>query len=155
MEEEINNRELIITPETPEPIQEQPKKGETKMSETDLRNMSIEELEAELKRRKEEEAKPKFVLDENDPSNLAKFLQTDELLPLSQMLNTYALDKAIAKYPGKLTKFAYLKDGDRKPTTDKEKVKYIHIVSVDGEYVVDEEVNICSFDAFPIILAKV
>ena len=173
MEEETGN-ECLINPEPqateqptnpqpttkPDPEQNQeatktPKQEEKKMSEADLNKFSVEELQAALEAKKAEEAKPKFVLDENDPSNLVKFLQQDEMLPLAKVMNEYAVDKAIAKYPGKLTKFAYLKDEDRKPTTDKEKVRYIHIVSVDGEYVVDELVDICSFDAFPIILEKI
>ena len=168
MEEESNNSELLINTEpqateqpinpqpTPQPNSE-PKQEEKKMSESevDLSKLSLEELQAEIEKRKQEEARPNFVLDENDPSNLAKFLQQDEMLPLTKILNAYAVDRAIAKYPGKLTKFAYLKDEDRKPTIDKEKVHYIHIVSVDGEYVVDKTVSRTSFDAFPVILEKI
>lgn len=160
MEEETNNNELLITEppeiETPAPKQEETKKQEEKkMNEIDLSKFSQEELQAAIEKKKAEEAKPKFVLDENDQSNLAKFLQHDGMLPLAKMQNAYATDKAIAKYPGKLTKFAFLKDEDRKPTTDKEKVHYIHIVSVNEEYVVDEWVSNTSFDTFTIILEKI
>ena len=163
--EETYNSELLITQEITQPTietlaprqeaQETQKHEEKKMSEIDLSKFSLEELQAALEKKKAEEAKTKFELDENDPSNLAKFLQQDKMLSCHMAMGGYMADKSIAKYPGKLTKFAYLKDEDRKPTTDKEKVHYIHIVSVDGEYVVDEWVSNCSFESFPIILEKV
>ena len=160
MEEETNNSELIIETENqpnPEPKQEEAKQEEKKkMSDVDLSKLSLEELQAAIEKKKaEEKAKNKFTPNENDPSDLAKFIQTKEMLPLAKCLNVYALDRTIAEYPGKLTKFAYLKDENREPTTDKEKVRYIHIVSVDGECVIDAWVSNISFDAFPIILKKI
>jgi len=168
MEEETNNSELLINtepqateqPTNPQPTTEtNPEPTETKNQEEqtmreDLSKFSVEELQAALEAKKAEKVKPQFELDENDPSNLAKFLQQDEMLPLTKILNVYAVDRAIAKYPGKLTKFTYLKDEDRKPTTNKENVHYVHIVSVDGEYVVDALVSRTS-DAFSVILEKI
>ena len=173
MEEETNNSELLINTEpqtteqptnpqpptqpNPEPKQEatEPQKQEeTKMSEIDLSKLSLEELQAAIEKKKAEEAKPKFELDENDPSNLAKFLQGQFLLPLLNNLNAYAMSRTIAKYPGKLTKFAFMKTREGAATNNKHEVTEIHIVSVNGEYVVDKYIS-DTYDGFDEILKKI
>ena len=172
MEEETNNELLINTepqateqptnpqPTTetnPEPNQEATetqKQEEKKMSDADLSKYSLEELQAAIEKKKAEEAKPKFELDENDPSNLARFLQSQFLLPLLNNLNAYAMSRTIAKYPGKLTKFAFMKTREGTATNDKHEVTEIHIVSVNGEYVVDKYIS-NTYDGFDEILEKI
>ena len=165
MEEETNNSELLINPTTeptqPTPApdtevkQEQsttPKTEETKMSEVDLSQFSAEELQAALEKKKAEEAKPKFVLDENDPSNLARFLMDNIAIRLGG--NSFTLGNEIAKYPGKLTKFCWMYDENDKRTNDKTKVTTIHVVSVFEDYVI--ETNVISPEpAFSKILSKI
>ncbi len=160
MEEETGN-ECLINPEpqateqptnpqpttqpNPEPKQEAtkpPKQEEKKMSEADLIKFSVEELQAALEAKKAEEAKPKFVLDENDPSNLAKFCKwQDEEHPLAAALRK-TLDsdgdvRSVIKYPGKLTKFCWMYTKDNKRTTNKDECDTARIVSVHEDYVIN------------------
>ena len=153
MDEETCN-ELLITTEpqeteqttnpqpttqpNPEPKQEAtkpPKQEEKKMSEADLIKFSVEELQAAIEKKKAEEAKTKFVLDENDPSNLAKFCKwQDEEHPLAAALRK-TLDsdgdvRSVIKYPGKLTKFCWMYTKDNKRTTNKNECDTARIVSV-------------------------
>lgn len=160
MEEETGNELLINTepqateqptnpqPTTqpnPEPKQEAtepPKQEEEKMSEADLSKFSVEELQAEVERRKQEAAKPKFVLDENDPSNLAKFCKwQDEEHPLAaafrKTLDSDGDVRSVIKYPGKLTKFCWMYTKDNKRTTNKNECDTARIVSVYEDYVVN------------------
>ena len=112
------------------------------MSEADLNKMSLEELQAEIERRKQEAAKPKFVLDENDPSNLAKFCKwQDEEHPLAaafrDTLDAWGDIHAVLEYPGKLTKFCWMYTKDGKRTTNKNECDTVRIVSVYEDYVVN------------------
>ena len=133
------------TQPNPEPKQEATKiskQEEKKMSETDLSKMSLEELQAEIERRKQEAAKPKFVLDENDPSNLAKFCKwQDEEQPLAaafrDTLDALGDVHSVLEYPGKLTKFCWMYTKDGKRTTNKNECDTVRIVSVYEDYVVN------------------
>ena len=159
MTEETNNSELIIQPEqqeqpktepaaeqqnnqpNPEQNQEQPKK-EKKMNENELSKFSVEELQAALEAKKAEEAKPKFKLDENDPSNLAKFIKwQEEEHPLAdalrQTLDSNSDVHSVLEYPGKLTKFCWMYTKDDKRTTNKNECATVRIVSVYEDYVVN------------------
>lgn len=169
--EETYNSELLITQEITQPTietlaprqeaQETQKHEEKKMSEIDLDSLSLEELQAALeKKKKAEEAKPKFELDENDPSNLAIFLfdyfdNSDNFaIRLPGVFNTRILDGVIAKYPGNLTKFCYLYDNDDKRTNNKNEVASIRVVSTYEDYVIDESIDQLS-PAFSTILSKI
>ena len=112
------------------------------MSDVDLSKSSAEELQEALEKKKAEEAK--FVLDENDPSNLAKFCKwQDEEYPLA-LISRDSLDsnddvRSVIKYPGKLTKFCWMYTKDRKRTTNKNECDTVRIVSVYEDYVVNVE----------------
>ena len=160
MDEETCN-ELLITTEPqeteqptnpqpttqPNPEQNQeatktPKQEEKKMSNVDLNKFSVEELQAALEAKKAEEAKPKFVLDENDPSNLAKFCKwQDEEHPLAaafrDTLDALGDVHSVLEYPGKLTKFCWMYTKDNKRTTNKNAYDTVKIVSVYEDYVVN------------------
>lgn len=130
------------------------KHEENKMSKIDLDSLSLEELQAALEKKKaEEEGKPIFELDENDPSNLAIFL-FDNLAVRLGVWNTQILDGEIAKYPGNLTKFCYLYDKDDKRTNNKNEVASIRVVSTYGDYVIDASIDQFS-PAFSTILSKI
>lgn len=141
----------------PAPKQEETetkKQEENKMSKIDLDSLSLEELQAALEKKKaEEEAKPKFELDETDPSNLARFLFDNFAVRLA-VQNTNILDEEISKYPGNLTNFCYLYDNDDKRTNDKNEVVFIHVVSAYEDYVIDESIYQSS-PAFSTILSKI
>ena len=129
------------------------KHEENKMSKIDLDSLSLEELQAALEKKKaEEEGKPIFELDENDPSNLAIFLFDKLVVRLGW--NTQILDGVIAKYPGNLTKFCYLYDKDDKRTNNKNEVASIRVVSTYEDYVIDESIDQLS-PAFSTILSKI
>ena len=163
MEEETGNELLIniepqateqptnpqpTTQPNPEPKQEAtetPKQEEKKMSEADLSKFSVEELQEALEKKKAEEAK--FVLDENDPSNLAKFCKwQDEEHPLAaafrKTLDSDGDVHSVIQYPGKLTKFCWMYTKDNKRTTNKNECDTARIVSVYEDYVVN--VTACS-----------
>ena len=171
MEEETCN-ELLITTEpqeteqptnpqpttqpNPEPKQEAtktPKQEEKKMSEADLSKMSLEELQAEIERRKQEAAKPKFVLDENDPSNLAKFVKLykdsiPEYHPILKPLVQFSEILPILYYPGKLTTFCKMYDKENKIVNNKEMAETIEIKSEFDDVDVDRLIirNLLFFD---------
>lgn len=175
MDEETCN-ELLITTEpqateqptnpqpttqpNPEPKQEATKtkkQEEKKMSEADLIKFSVEELQAALEAKKAEEAKPKFVLDENDPSNLAKFCKwQDEEYPLvaafRKTLDSNGDVHSVIKYPGKLTKFCWMYTKDNKRTTNKNECYTARIVSVYEDYVVDVT---ASYNRLDMVLEKI
>ncbi|MBQ7651828.1 MAG: hypothetical protein IJS15_12765 [Victivallales bacterium] len=170
MEDETNNSELLINTEpqateqpkptnpqpttetNPEPNQEAtetPKQEEKKMSEVDLSKMSLEELQAEIERRKQEEAKPNnFVPNENDPADLAKYIAFRMNDPMFAIGKHHAKRRGgwdlsgIIDYPGKLTKFCWMYNskGNRINSRNSDDIDNIRIISVYEDTVVDEHV---------------
>lgn len=142
--EETNNSELLITE----------KQEEKKMSNVDLSKMSLEELQAEIERRKQEESEPKqFVPNENDQSDLARYMAFRMHDPMFsgfrhlRMAAGFDSDlKAILDYPGKLTKFClmYNSKGNRINSRNSDEIDKIRIISVYEDTVVNESVLVIS-----------
>ena len=119
------------------------------MSEIDLSKFSLEELQAALEKKKAEEAKPKFELDENDPSNLAKWLFT---VKAKESLGAPTSVNDVVDYPGKLTKFVFMYDENDNATTDPSKALTVRIVSAFEDNVINGSVRP---DLEEMVLAKI
>lgn len=157
--EETYNSELLITQEITQPTietlaprqeaQETQKHEEKKMSEIDLSKFSLEVLQAALEKKKAEEAKTKFELDENDPSNLVKWLFT---VKAKESLGAPTSVNDVVDYPGKLTKFVFMYDENDNATTDPSKALTVRIVSAFEDNVINGSVRP---DLEEMVLAKI
>ena len=183
MTEETNNSELIIQPEqqeqpktepaaeqheqpqpttetNPEPNQEEnnstTKQQTQEKKKMNLSELSTEELEAELKRRKNQAQtkKEQFVLNEEDASNLAEYMKQPSVSPLPPTISATSMENAIASYPGKLTKFAHMQTVNGQFTKDKSQAATIYIISVSDDYIVNETLTALNFK-FSEILEKI
>lgn len=163
----INTEETTTQAPAQQQEQQATKEKETKMSDVDLSEFSAEELQAALEKKKAEEANEKktqaiselqqkqikaieardtpkgFVPNPSDPSDLARWRKCMEkanpgaaLIRLTRSNNVMSVSDVFG-YPGSLTTFATLFDGDGEVTNDKSKVDHIRILSTYKGFTVD------------------
>lgn len=134
------------SPEQNQEATETKKQEEKKMSEVDLSKMSLEELQAEIERRKQEETNKKnnanLGIDFNNPKqgDLVKWVYSHGGLAFARSINRDVDGRVAADFPGDIRLFVQLFDSfddywyRKNEVSEKEKVNHIRIWDVDIEH---------------------